>query len=217
MRVYHSYILEGLYVPPRPVALLLGTFPSVLIRQAFGRLRPTDVDFFYGSIDNNFWQDMAALYHRNFLFDRSPEAVRQRMALMDELHLALSDVVLSCETAGSAMDTALESIELHTGLIDLLDRHPSISTLYFTSSSGKVNAETLALRILREGSRLEKMKITRKSGPRLRSFVFTDHQGRQRLMTGITLVSPSPLAEQWGGVTKEKRQALYRQYLPGID
>jgi G:T/U-mismatch repair DNA glycosylase len=214
MRVEHRYVKQGLYTPAGATALLVGTFPSVLIREAFNRLRPTDTDFFYGSIDNNFWQDMGAIFNRTFRFDQTEEAVQQRKALLDELSLALSDAIYACQTAGSAMDTALQHIELNEYLIHTLDTTPSITTIYFTSSSGKVNAESLTLRLLKERGRSSQMKITQQTGPRKRAFVFTDSEGRQRLINTITLYSPSPLAEQWGGVTPEKRRTQYQTYLP---
>jgi G:T/U-mismatch repair DNA glycosylase len=205
-----------MFTPPGATGLLIGTFPSVLVREAFGRLRPTDTDFFYGSIDNNFWPDMGAIYNRSFRFDRSEEAVQQRKDLLDDLKLALSDAVFACETSGSAMDTALQHIELNEHLIATLDHTPTITTLYFTSSSGKVNAESLTLRLLKERGRSSSMKITQQKGPRRRTFLYIDNQGRQRLLHTITLYSPSPLAEQWGGLTKEKRQQQYATYLPKL-
>src|SRR6476469_2945673 len=102
MRVEHRYIKQGLYTPAGATGLLIGTFPSVLIREKFGRLRPTDTDFFYGSIDNNFWPDLGAIYHLEFRFDWTSEAIQQREALLDDLGLALSDAIFSCETLGSA-------------------------------------------------------------------------------------------------------------------
>lgn len=216
MRVEHRFVKQGLYTPENAAALLIGTFPSVLIREAFGRLRTTDTNFFYGSIDNNFWPDLAAIYNRSFRHDQSEEAVEQRKALLDDLRLALSDVIFACESTGSAMDTALQNIELNERLIHTLDTTPSINTLYFTSSSGKVNAESLTLRLLKVGGRSSNMKITQQTGPRIRSLLFTDNGGRQRLVKTVTLYSPSPLAEQWGGLTREKRQAQYASYLPKL-
>jgi len=216
MRVEHRYIKQGLYTPAGATGLLIGTFPSVLIREKFGRLRPTDTDFFYGSIDNNFWPDLGAIYHREFRFDWTREAIQQREALLDDLGLALSDAIFSCETLGSAMDTALQSIELNERLIETLDNTPTITTLYFTSSSGKVNAESLTLRLLKEKSRSSGMKITQPKGPRRRTFLFTDNVGRQRSINTITLYSPAPLAEQWGSLTREKRREQYATYLPKL-
>jgi hypothetical protein len=115
------------------------------------------------------------------------------------------------------MDTALQNIELNERLIQTLDNTPSITTLYFTSSSGKVNAESLTLRLLKESGRSTSMKITQQTGPRKRSFLYTDDHGRQRLLNTFTLYSPSPLAEQWGGLTKEKRRTQYATYLPRLE
>jgi G:T/U-mismatch repair DNA glycosylase len=187
----------------------------VLIREKFNRIRPTDVDFFYGSIDNNFWRDLSFIYHKNLSFNRTEEAIAQRKGLLDELRMAMSDVIFSCDTTGSAMDTALQNIVLNRSLVTVLDEHPAIQKIYFTSSSGKVNAESLTLQILKEEGRLSKMQIVQKSGPRMRTFLFGDKTGRQRMIHTVTLISPSPLAEQWGGITPEKRRALYQQYLPG--
>jgi G:T/U-mismatch repair DNA glycosylase len=216
MRVEHRYVKAGLYTPGGATGLLIGTFPSVLIRERFGRLRPTDTDFFYGSIDNNFWPDLGAIYQRDFRFDWSNEAIRQRTSLLDDLRLALSDAIFACETEGSAMDTALQSIELNEYLIKTLDTTPTITTVYFTSSSGKVNAESLTLRLLKEHSRSSTMKITQQKGPRKRTFLYTDAHGLQRTIQTMTLYSPSPLAEQWGSLTREKRREQYAMYLPKL-
>jgi G:T/U-mismatch repair DNA glycosylase len=214
MRVEHSYIARGWYIPKGATAILLGTFPSVLIREAFGRIRPEDVDFFYGSRDNNFWRDLSIIYRRTLDQERTEAAIRQRMELLDDLKLGLSDAIFACHTAGSAMDTALHDIELNTQLVRDLDEHPTVTRLYFTSSSGKVNAESLALRMLRQEGRLSAMKIVQARGPRRRLFQFRTSTGTLRPIETVTLYSPSPLAEQWGGLTPEKRRAQYQEWLP---
>ncbi|RYZ22572.1 MAG: hypothetical protein EOO16_08610 [Chitinophagaceae bacterium] len=216
MRVEHSYIARGWYIPRGATAILLGTFPSVLIREAFGRIRPEDVDFFYGSKDNNFWRDLSIIYERPFDQERTGAAIRQRIQLLDDLGLGLSDAIFACHTQGSAMDTALHEIELNEQLVADLDRHPSVSRLYFTSSSGKVNAETLTLRMLRASGRLSAMKIVQERGPRRRTFRFRSSTGEERVVETITLYSPSPLAEQWGALTPEGRREQYRQWLPPL-
>jgi G:T/U-mismatch repair DNA glycosylase len=215
MRVEHRYIKRGWYTPKGATALLIGTFPSVLIREAFGKIRTTDVDFFYGSMDNNLWKDLALVYNRELDHTRTPEAIQQRMQLLDDLGLALSDAIYSCESKGSAMDTALEHIELNTHLITVLDKTPSIQRIYFTSSSGKINAERLSLRLLKEQGRLSGMKIVQPRGPRMRRFIYLDAKGSTREIDTLTLYSPSPLAEQWG-ITPEKRRAQYKQWLPAL-
>jgi len=216
MRVEHRYVKEGLYTPLNATSLLIGTFPSILFREQFNRVRPTDVDFFYGSIDNNFWKDLGIIYHRQFPFDRTRDAVEKRKQLLDDLGMAMSDAIFACETTGSAMDTALQNIELNEYIIHTLDNTPTIRKIFFTSSSGKVNAETLTLRLLKEKGRLQKMKIIQKSSPRIRQFIYKGEHDELRQIETLTLISPSPLAEQWGGITPEKRRAQYSQYLPAL-
>ncbi|OLY93596.1 hypothetical protein BUE76_18245 [Cnuella takakiae] len=194
--------------------MLLGTFPSVLIREAFGRVRQTDVDFFYGSADNNFWRDLSIVYNRPLSFTRTETAIEERKQLLTDLNLALSDAIFACTTSGSAMDTALQNIELNEYIIATLDQHPTISRLYFTSSSGKVNAESLTLKLLKEKGRISGMRIIQQSGPRRRNFQYRDAAGSMRMMDTVTLISPSPLAEQMAGIKPEQRRALYQQWLP---
>ncbi len=217
IRVIHRYVARGWYTPPNATALLLGTFPSVLIREAFGRVRQTDVDFFYGSADNNFWKDLSLIYNTVLLQERTEAAVQQRMELLNRLQLALSDAIYACTTTGSAMDTALQNIEPNEQIIRMLDDTPTISRLYFTSSSGKVNAESLTLRLLKEKGRLSGMRILQQSKPRLRNFIFTTATGEQRLIDTVTLISPSPLAEQMAGISPEQRRELYQKWLPKLD
>ncbi|MER3464677.1 MAG: hypothetical protein C4329_10015 [Chitinophagaceae bacterium] len=64
-------------------------------------------------MDNNFWKDLSVIYQRTLAFTRTEEAVEELMQLMDDLDLALSDAIYACETKRSAMDTALEHIELN--------------------------------------------------------------------------------------------------------
>jgi G:T/U-mismatch repair DNA glycosylase len=216
-KVVHRFVEKGWYTPEGAKAILLGTFPSVLIREAFGRIRTTDVDFFYGSRDNNFWNDLSIIYKRPLSFERTDEAIRQRMQLLNDLQLGMSDAIFACTTTGSSMDTALQHIELNKSLIDTLDNHPSVTNLYFTSSSGKVNAETLTLRMLKENGNISKMKIIQASRPRIREFIFTGVKGQPRIIRSVTLISPSPLAEQMAGILPEQRRAQYEQYLPPIN
>lgn len=214
VRVEHRFIRRDGFTPAGATAMLLGTFPSVLIREVFGRVRQTDVDFFYGSADNNFWKDLSIIYNRPLSFSRTEIAIEERKQLLTDLRLAISDAIFACTTTGSAMDTALQNIEPNEYIISTLDRYPSITKLYFTSSSGKVNAETLTLRILKEKGRTSGMRIIQQRGPRRRQFQYLDATGSVRLMDTVTLISPSPLAEQMAGIKPEQRRALYQQWLP---
>lgn len=71
--------------------LILGSFPSVKSRE---------VMFFYGHKQNRFWRVMARL-----LDSETPVTVKEKARLILDHHLALWDVIGSCEIDGSADST----------------------------------------------------------------------------------------------------------------
>lgn len=71
--------------------LILGSFPSVRSREA---------GFFYGHPQNRFWRVLAAVYETPV-----PTATEEKIAFLHARHLALWDVIASCEITGSADST----------------------------------------------------------------------------------------------------------------
>ena len=71
--------------------LILGSFPSVKSREAA---------FFYGHPQNRFWAVAAAV-----LGYPKPETVEEKKKMILENHLAMWDVIESCEIEGSADST----------------------------------------------------------------------------------------------------------------
>jgi hypoxanthine-DNA glycosylase len=68
--------------------LILGSFPSVKSREA---------QFFYGNRQNRFWKVLAQVLHCPV-----PETVEDKRAMLLEHHIALWDVIASCEITGSS-------------------------------------------------------------------------------------------------------------------
>ncbi len=68
--------------------LILGSFPSVKSREAM---------FFYGHPQNRFWRVLAAL-----LGCAVPQTVEEKAAMLHAHHIALWDVIASCEITGSS-------------------------------------------------------------------------------------------------------------------
>lgn len=68
--------------------LILGSFPSVKSREA---------EFFYGHPQNRFWKVTAAVFGCEV-----PQTVEEKKAFLLENHIALWDVIASCEVSGSA-------------------------------------------------------------------------------------------------------------------
>lgn len=68
--------------------LILGSFPSVASREA---------GFYYGHPRNRFWQVISAV-----LGCACPDTVEEKRAMLLGAHIALWDVLASCEITGSA-------------------------------------------------------------------------------------------------------------------
>ena len=74
--------------------LILGSFPSVKSREA---------GFFYGHPQNRFWKVLAQLHG-----EKTPGTVEEKKAFLLRNHIALWDVIRSCEIEGSS-DAAIRS------------------------------------------------------------------------------------------------------------
>lgn len=68
--------------------LILGSFPSV---------RSREVGFYYGHPQNRFWRILSALFEENL-----PVGTEARKAFLLRHHIALWDVIASCEITGSS-------------------------------------------------------------------------------------------------------------------
>lgn len=75
--------------------LILGTFPSVKSRE---------MQFFYGHPRNRFWKLIAELYG-----EQSPETIGEKKKLLLRHHIALWDVIESCDIAGSS-DSSIRNV-----------------------------------------------------------------------------------------------------------
>lgn len=75
--------------------LILGSFPSVRSRQ---------VNFFYGHPQNRFWRVLAAVFSAPI-----PETTEQKKSFLLAHHVAVWDVIASCEITGSA-DSSIRAV-----------------------------------------------------------------------------------------------------------
>lgn len=75
--------------------LILGSFPSVKSREQA---------FFYGHPQNRFWYLLGALFGV-----QPPQTVEEKRAFALKYHLALWDVIASCEIVGSS-DSSIRSV-----------------------------------------------------------------------------------------------------------
>jgi len=78
--------------------LILGSFPSQKSREQ---------GFFYGHPQNRFWRVLAAVFH-----SAVPETVVQKRQFLLQHHIALWDVIASCDTAASA-DSSIRNVTVN--------------------------------------------------------------------------------------------------------
>ncbi|MBO4904270.1 MAG: DNA-deoxyinosine glycosylase [Lachnospiraceae bacterium] len=75
--------------------LILGSFPSVKSREQM---------FFYGHPQNRFWKVLAAVFE-----DDLPASVPEKKLFLTRHHIALWDVIGSCDIKGSS-DSSIENV-----------------------------------------------------------------------------------------------------------
>lgn len=93
--------------------LILGSFPSVKSRE---------VGFFYGHPQNRFWKLIAAVF-----VDAPPQSVEEKKDFLLRHHIALWDVIRSCEIVGSS-DASIRNVRAND--LNLILRHAGIQSIY---------------------------------------------------------------------------------------
>ena len=88
--------------------LILGSFPSVKSREQ---------QFFYGHPQNRFWKVIAAVFH-----EKVPATIPEKKALLHAHHIALWDVIQSCDIEGSS-DASITNV-VANDLSEILKKAP---------------------------------------------------------------------------------------------
>lgn len=83
--------------------LILGSFPSVKSR---------DTEFFYGHPQNRFWKVIAKIFDSDV-----PQTVEEKKELLLKNHIALWDVISSCEIEGSSDSSIKNAVPNNLSLI----------------------------------------------------------------------------------------------------
>ena len=118
--------------------LILGSLPSVKSRENA---------FYYGHPQNRFWRVMAALYHETV-----PESVEEKKRLLLNNHIALWDVIHSCDIRGSsdssirnAVPTDLQSILENSKVRKIFANGKTAAALYRKYQFRKTGIEIVTL------------------------------------------------------------------------
>lgn len=83
--------------------LVLGSFPSVKSRENH---------FFYGHPQNRFWKVISAIYGEN-----TPDTIQEKKNLLHKNHIALWDIIKSCDIKGSSDSSIINVLPNDLSLI----------------------------------------------------------------------------------------------------
>jgi len=100
--------------------LILGSFPSVKSREQM---------FFYGHPQNRFWKVIARVFE-----DTEPVSVTEKKAFLAKHHIAMWDVIGSCEIEGSS-DSSIKNVTVND-LSVILD-HAEIERIFVNGKTAE--------------------------------------------------------------------------------
>ncbi|MBE5921349.1 MAG: DNA-deoxyinosine glycosylase [Lachnospiraceae bacterium] len=89
-----SHIFEPVYDENSEI-LILGSFPSVKSREQ---------GFYYGHPRNRFWQVLAGIFD-----EQQPQSIAEKKAMLLRNHIAVWDVIGSCDIKGSS-DSSIRNV-----------------------------------------------------------------------------------------------------------
>lgn len=100
--------------------LVLGSFPSVKSREQL---------FFYGHPQNRFWKVTAAVFG-----DDVPKSIEDKKAFLHKNHIALWDVIASCDIEGSA-DSTIKNVVPND--LDAIIRNSKVKRIFVNGKTAE--------------------------------------------------------------------------------
>ena len=147
---FEPYIVEG------SNKLIIGTIPPP--RFSKQELQDSDVNFYYGSSDNQFWDIMGDVCNVEFTKENTQKAIEERKKALSDMKLSICDIIKQTKRKNnSALDKYLDPVE-YLNILELLEKNPKIDTLIYTSTENGV--KTFMTQYLREKFSKEVCHIT---------------------------------------------------------
>lgn len=119
-------------------AVILGSFPSVKSREQ---------QFYYGHPQNRFWKVIAALTK-----EAVPQTVEEKRELLLSHHIALWDVIASCDIVGSS-DSSIRNVTVND--IRRITEYAPVRAIYLNGNK----AYQLFTKYMREQTTLPAVKL----------------------------------------------------------
>lgn len=117
MHVFHSF---GPYYQKDSKVLILGSIPSVKSRE---------IGFYYAHPKNRFWRVLASIYEEEI-----PKTILEQQDFLKRHHIALWDVIKSCDIKGSS-DASIKNI-IPNDITSLINK-TSIKAIFTTGKKAK--------------------------------------------------------------------------------
>lgn len=163
----------GAFVPEKANYLMLGSWPGT---EVFSE--PDNFDWFYSTKRNQFWPILRWVYGRKL------ETKSEKMQLLKELNMAVSDVIYACIRAkGTNSDANLANLVYNTEIVGQILQYQPIEKIFFTS-------------------RFAEAKYRKYFRPLMENYPE---------IKLITLPSPSP---RFAKLNLQQKVEIYRKYLP---
>jgi len=121
------------YVPENAKKLILGTMPPHRFCAQPQEIGNDDVNFYYGSKDNGFWDILGDITNNIFDQKNNGDSIQQRKDFLNNYNLAIADIIYQFTRCGqSALDTSLCVYKLRS-ITDVLEKNQNIELILFTS------------------------------------------------------------------------------------
>lgn len=154
------------FIPANATKLIIGTIPPPRFCLPNPDLSENDVDFYYGSEDNNFWCLIGEVFETNFVKENIPEAITQRKDFLKKHNMGIADIIKSCKRKNNlAADDKIENPK-YKEIDSVLLKNKKIDTLIYTSGFVKKcmhNIIKTSHSIKKENWRSQEVKISGKS------------------------------------------------------
>ena len=83
-------------IPEGATKLIIGTMPPYRFCNTDEMLYDDDVNFYYGSRDNYFWELVSDASGKRLTYANTQEAINERKKLLADLHMGMVDMIVSC-------------------------------------------------------------------------------------------------------------------------
>lgn len=121
------------FVENTSTKLIIGTIPPHRYCITPQKLFENDVNFYYGSKDNYFWEIIGEIFNCNFNYSNTEKAVAERKDFLRKNKTGITDIIDTCtRVKESAADKNLENIK-YKNIKQLLIDNQQIDTLIYTS------------------------------------------------------------------------------------